>query len=133
MNVTKSFLVGLIFLSSLSSFSSADQKRAHYNMHSMQKKGWRELCTRYFPPIIASMLIGAGTGGLARYIEKEFQLNQSPEFILWFIMTWYAEMVGRNALLASLQKDFDDCDIPYKPDSMYWGAWGASWIAYMRV
>lgn len=94
---------------------------------------WQKLCTKYLPPMIVSGLVGAGTGGFVKYLEREFKIAESQEFLIWLAASWYAEYTVRTSIIASIQKDFDDCNIEYKRNMMYLSSWLASWLTYMHV
>jgi hypothetical protein len=94
---------------------------------------WQKMCTKYLPPMIVSGLVGAGTGGFVKYLEREFKIAESQEFLIWLAAAWYAEYTVRNSIVASIQKDFDDCNIQYKQNMMYLSSWIASWLAYMHM
>jgi hypothetical protein len=94
---------------------------------------WLVLFNKYFPPMIVSAIIGAGTGGFVRHIEKEFRIDQSTDVILWRAVAWYVEFMARTMIITSIQKDFDDCGISYKRSLMNLSAWLASWMTYLNV
>lgn len=102
--------------------------------HSMRSVAdWQKLCTKYVPPMIVSGLVGAGTGGFVKYLEREFKIAESQEFLIWLAASWYAEYTVRTSIIASVQKDFDDCNIQYKKNMMYLSSWLASWLTYMHM
>ncbi len=94
---------------------------------------WNAFCKKYIPPMLISGVIGAGTGSFVRHLEKEFKVDQSPEYMVWLAISWYAEYTVRNSIISSIQKDFDDCQIVYQRNAMYLSAWISSWMAYLRM
>lgn len=128
MNIKKHFILITLLLS-----TNGICAKPLYSNTIAHKSNWHTLFKKYLPPMIISSIIGAGTGGFAKFIEKELKINQSPEFIIWLAAVWCAEYTVRNSIIASLQKDFDDCHIPYRPNSMYLSSWIASWITYVNV
>jgi hypothetical protein len=104
-----------------------------YKNNIRRTSDWHTLCKKYLPPMIVSGIVGAGTGSFVKYIEKELKIDQSPEFIIWLAAAWYSEYIARNSIIASIQKDFDDCNIPYKKNFMYIFAWITSWMTYVHA
>lgn len=122
------FLLAIIFLSPL----SVDAKPKHvYDMRSVE--GWQKICTKYLPPMIVSGLVGMGTGGFVKYLERELKIADQQEFLLWLAASWYAEYTVRHSIVTSIQKDFDDCNIEYKKNMMYLSSWIGSWLTYMHL
>lgn len=124
----KNLLLTILFLSPLCS----DAKPM--SSCSMRSVGdWQKLCAKYLPPMIVSGLVGAGTGGFVKYLEREFKIADQPEFLIWLAAAWYAEYTVRYSIVESIQKDFDDCNIAYKKNMMHLSSWIASWLTYMHV
>ena len=84
------------------------------------------------PSTIVSSVAGAFTGALNRYLEKEFQIDKSKEFIIWLMLGWWLEHKARYSIIGGLAEDFDESDIPYKKHFMYFSAWMSSWLAYLQ-
>ena len=128
MSIKNRLLLTIIFLSPVC--IDANHKRPQ-SMRSVED--WQKLCTKYLPPMMVSGLVGAGTGGFVKYLEKEFKIAESQEFLIWLAAAWYAEYTVRSSIIASIQKDFDDCNIEYKKNMMHLSSWIASWLTYMHV
>ena len=128
MNIKNCFLLTIVLLFPVC--INTKPTRAH-GMRSVAD--WQKLCTKYLPPMMVSGLVGAGTGGFVKYLEREFKIAESPEFLIWLAAAWYAEYTVRHSIVASIQKDFDDCSIEYKKNMMYLSSWIASWLTYMHV
>jgi hypothetical protein len=128
MSIKKYFFIMIVFLSVV----NVEAKSINtYGMRSVAD--WQKLCTKYLPPMIVSGLVGAGTGGFVKYLERELKIADQQEFLLWLAASWYAEYTVRNSIIASIQKDFDDCNIEYKRNMMHLSSWIASWLTYMHV
>jgi hypothetical protein len=94
---------------------------------------WYNVGTTYFPPIFLSALIGAGTGALNKYLEKELKINpKTDEGVAAMLGLWIIEHLVRNKIILGFQEDFQVCNIPYKRNMMHLMAWIASWVAYTK-
>jgi len=82
--------------------------------------------------MIVAGLIGGGTGYTTRYIEKELKLTNTPEDKVIMIVLWLIESLVRSGIIASIEKDFIDCNIPYKKHVMPLTAWISSWLVYLN-
>jgi hypothetical protein len=85
------------------------------------------------PSTIASSVVGAFTGGLARYLEKKFNIEQSKEPIIILMIMWWIEHKVRHKVVDSLEKDFEGSDIPHKKNWMSLCAWVSSWGSYLYM
>lgn len=128
MKFFKQFLLLLIMVISASLVQAHSVKKS--TVHS--RSNWNALCKRYFPPMIISGLVGGTTGSFVRYVEKELNIQQSPEYWAWLIISWFTEYNIRNSIIKGIQRDFDECRIPHKKNIMHITACIASWIAYLQ-
>ena len=89
-------------------------------------------CFDYLPSTVTSAVVGAFTGGLTRYLEKEFNVEQSKEYIIVLMIIWWVEHKIRHKVINSLEKDFKEADIPHKKNWMSFSAWLSSWASYIH-
>lgn len=85
------------------------------------------------PSTVVSSIVGAFTGGLTRYLERELKIGESQEDLLFFMISWCLECKARHIVINSLEADFYESDIPHKRGLMRFFAWMSSWIAYLKV
>jgi hypothetical protein len=90
-----------------------------------QKTGLKELCKKYLVSIIPGTMIGATTGYLEKYIEKQFGIA-FPKTLLFMII----EYGIRNKTVDTVQKDCDKHFVNNSRELMFFAARLASWIAY---
>jgi hypothetical protein len=131
MNFLKKFLLLLIIFSSAVSVMPMQAYQVKERKAST-RSNWNALCKKYFPPMIISGLVGGTTGGFVRYVEKELNIQQSPEYWAWLVIAWFTEYNIRNSIIMGIQRDFDECRIPHKKSIMHITAWVASWLAYLH-
>src|SRR2546425_247199 len=94
----------LIMLSFVISNAVADS----FDGTSKNKKG--DSFAECLPSTAASCVVGAFTGGLTRYLEKEFKIKQSKEHIIILMIMWWLEHKARHKVINSLEKDFKESD-----------------------
>jgi hypothetical protein len=124
-------LIILLFVTSVSPSYDTHHiaNNKHYEMYDKVKKS--ESFIQCLPSTIASSIVGAFTGRLTKYLEQEFKVKQSKDFLLFFMIAWWIEHKVRHQIVNSLEQDFIESDIPYKKSFMHFFAWGSSWVAYL--
>lgn len=106
-----------------------EEEYAALNAHLRNKKSLMAC----LPSTIASSVVGAFTGGLTRYIERELKIELSKDYIIFLMFMWWVEHKVRHKVINSLEQDFADSDIPYKKSFMSFSAWVSSWLAYLNM
>jgi hypothetical protein len=128
MKIIKYFLLLLTFAISATLVQAHPAKK--YSLPT--RSNWNALCKKYFPPMVVSGMVGGVTGGFVRYIEKELNIQKSPEYWAWLVIAWFTEYNIRNSIIMGIQRDFDECRIPHKKSIMHITACVASWMAYLQ-
>jgi len=126
--ITSALSVALVLQTN---YLHADTPRVYHDMHTVLKK--QQSFIDCLPSTIASGVVGAFTGWLTRYLEKEFNIEQSKEFIIALMVMWWAEHKVRHKVINSLEKDFTEADIAHRKSWMSLFAWGSSWVSYLKA
>ena len=121
------FCVLLIPASALCSPANVQYASSH------DEKRVTRLYSSYIASLLASGCVGAATGAVLRYLEKQLNIQASPVAVFLVLLGWALESEFRNDIVASLQKDLDVYQIDHKKGLMYKGAWIASWLAYLQM
>ena|SRR5579872_1013473 len=85
------------------------------------------------PSTTTSSIVGVFTGGLTRYLEKEFKIEQSKDRIIFMMIAWLIEQRVRLAAINELEKDFIEANIPHKKSLMNFFSWASSWCSYLAM
>jgi len=92
-----------------------------------RKSPLKKFGLRYFASFVLSGGIGAITGSLIRYAEKQLIIEASPYSLFLLLLGWCLESELREDIVIALEKDY----IGYKKGLMLKTAQLASWIAYL--
>lgn len=93
----------------------------------------RKFFSSYIASLLLSGCVGATTGGIIRYLEKQFDIESSQMALFLYLVSWTLESEIRNDVIAGLQSDLDGYHVEYRKGLMFKGAWLASWFAYLQV
>ncbi len=118
----KQYIMTIVMLFSISPLD-AEYKKSKQQMTFMD-------C---LPSTVVSSFVGAFTGGLTRYLEKELKVFQTQEDFIFLMIEWWIEHKVRCTIINNLEQDFYEADIPHKRGLMRFAAWASSWIAYFKV
>ncbi len=131
----KSFLFSMMivsfFILPLQAEFSA-KKAARQQLEQTRSCPMKKLYSSYFASLILSGCVGATTGSLVRYIEKQLPIESSPIAVFLALLAWMLESEFRNDIIAALQQDLGTYQVAYKRGLMFKTAWIASWIAYLH-
>ena len=119
----------LLFCASAS--DSCAQPANRVEMTRAEKR--QRIVTAYVASLILSGGVGAVTGGVVRYLEKQLNVEGSPIGLFLTLLAWALESEFRNDVIIALQKDLDQQGIGHKKSLMFKSAWIASWLSYLHV
>lgn len=129
-------ILSFVFLFSLASLQGSDdvmhQPQTIPTSNAKRKALLVKLCSSYIASLALSGTVGILTGGVVRYLEKQFKVESSPVGLLFVILAWTIEYEFRNDIIAALQSDLDYYKVSYKKNLMFKTAWIASWLSYLQ-
>jgi hypothetical protein len=92
----------------------------------------KRLYSAYAASLLLSGCVGAATGGIVRYLEKQLQVQSSPVSLFLVLLGWAIESELRRDVILGLQQDLDAYQVAHKKNMMFNVAWIASWLAYLH-
>src|ERR1700733_4136385 len=124
----KKLALFFIALSAQGLFAGCTQRQSAFSDYreniNKYKSQLRKFGSQYFASVVLSSCIGAITGGLNKYVEKQFIANPffakgidsefSPIALCLIFLSWSLESELRNDLIAAFQQDLDEYGIGYK-------------------
>ncbi len=129
----KKLLLCVILFSINAPVMAQDMHITQQEKVNVAKANFTKFGSQYFTSILLSGAIGATTGGLVKYVEKQLNIEASPIALFLLLLSWTLESEFRNDVIAMVQKDLDGYAIGHKKSLMYKSAWIASWLAYLHV
>ena len=92
----------------------------------------KRLYSAYAASLLISGCVGATTGAIVRYLEKQLRIESSPVSLFLVLLGWAVESELRRDVITGLQQDLDAYHVAHKKQLMFNLAWIASWLAYLH-
>ena len=132
--ITCKMIIMLLFLTVTSKAEYATSNTLVANYQMRENKGKESLSfIDCLPSTLVSSIVGAFTGGFTRYLEKEFRIDESKDFIIFLMIAWWLEYKARRAIINELEQDFIHSNIMHNRSLMNIFSWSSSWYTYLKI